>query len=209
LQRHKCRWRVADSRIAYGFNLALIALFSEDLMVSADLHIEVRKSVFGVFHKTYVKSATPTSYTYRPGQILMTAFDYLEHFKDINSDKELYEDKIAGSQAFYQLGKKLENQDLATALIWYCRAADSGNIAAMLRLGRLLENVESDVASMWYMRAADAGDSRAMLKLGEIAEDEGHRRQARFWYRKAAGAGNPRARQALMRVHPLRQFFRY
>jgi TPR repeat protein len=188
LQKRKCSWRVADSRIAYDFNPALIALFSEDLTVAASLHIEVRKRVLGVFHRTYGKSATPTWYKYRPGQFLMTAFDYVEYSKGIGSDKELYEDRISGSRAFYQLGKNLENQDLPKAKIWYRRAADAGNIAAMLRLAEWSEEREPAEAEKWYRRAAKAGHTDALIKLGDLKRRHDPVR-ARVWYLQAADIG--------------------
>jgi TPR repeat protein len=189
LQRHNCSWRVADSQIAYDFNPALIAQFAQTLMVSASLHIEVHKSVLGVFHKTYGTSATPMSYMYRSGQALMTAFDYLEHFKELKADTDLYQNRIAGSQAFYRLAQKHEGQDAAMAKIWYKRAADAGNVAAMMRLAeRAEERDQTAEAEKWYQRAAAAGHTDAMIRLGNLTQQR-DQTEAEMWYQMAAKAG--------------------
>jgi hypothetical protein len=67
LMHHECWWRVADTKIAYGFNPSLLVQFPAvfEFRVAASLHVEVRKRVLGVFHKTYAKSALPRTYVLR------------------------------------------------------------------------------------------------------------------------------------------------
>jgi len=64
-----CSWRISDSEMAYGFRPSAVVGThgTEGLTVTAELHVEVRKRVLGVFHKTYGKSATPRRYVMEPG----------------------------------------------------------------------------------------------------------------------------------------------
>ena len=61
----ECGWRVGDPTIAYGFTPAVIfgANQGAGVLVEAHLHVEVRKRILGVFHKTYFKSAEPRVYS--------------------------------------------------------------------------------------------------------------------------------------------------
>jgi hypothetical protein len=66
-----------------------------------------------------------------------------------------------------QLLEQAENGDEAES--WYRRAADAGNINAMVRLGQLSEQVQDRRgAESWYRRAADAGSQRAIERLKAI-----------------------------------------
>jgi TPR repeat protein len=55
---------------------------------------------------------------------------------------------------------------------WYERAAQAGDVGAMVNLGILLADQldppESDEARRWYGRAADAGDAVARARLDEL-----------------------------------------
>lgn len=64
-----CTWRISDSEMAYGFRPSAVVGThgTEGLTVTAELHVEVRKRVLGVFHKTYGKSAVPRRYVMEPG----------------------------------------------------------------------------------------------------------------------------------------------
>ena len=73
--------------------------------------------------------------------------------------------------------------DVTRAEEWYQRAADAGNVRAMVNLGGLLmeRGGEGDVARAeeWYRRAADSGDPRfapyASNALARIRRDFGPR----------------------------------
>lgn len=89
LQRHNYSWRISDSAIAYNFNPVLVAQIDahEALNISAVLHVEVQKSVFGVFRKSYGRFASPVWYRYDPGQELVTAFDYGKELRGIDRQR--------------------------------------------------------------------------------------------------------------------------
>jgi TPR repeat protein len=73
---------------------------------------------------------------------------------------------------------------------WYRKAADAGDVAAMVNLGVLLRKQgKEDQAMQWYRKAADAGDADAMFNLGAMLAEQGEEDQAVQWYRKAADAG--------------------
>lgn len=76
------------------------------------------------------------------------------------------------------------------AVQWYRKAADAGNVAAMVSLGALLRKQDKeDQAMQWYRKAADAGDATAMANVGALLAEQGEEDQAMQWYRKAADAG--------------------
>lgn len=73
---------------------------------------------------------------------------------------------------------------------WYRKAADAGNVEAMVSLGALLRKQgKEDQAMQWYRKAADAGDADAMVNVGVLLAEQGEKDQAVQWYRKAADAG--------------------
>jgi len=198
MQPH-CHWLVADTKIAYNFNPALIAQFSKSrtLTIYAALRVDVRKRVFGVFHKTYGKNASPMWYEYKAGQSAMIGSGYREQQPRSAREYVWPEEKarerevlrlmvakgIGGGESMYMLGQ-LEGSK------WYHRAADAGNVDAMVKLGQLAEQAQHrDKAENWYRRAADAGNVDAMVKLGQLAEQAQHRDKAENWYRRAADAG--------------------
>jgi tetratricopeptide (TPR) repeat protein len=76
------------------------------------------------------------------------------------------------------------------AVQWYRKAADAGNVAAMVSLAALLKKQgKEDQAMQWYRKAADAGDADAMVNVGVLLAEQGEKDQAVQWYRKAADAG--------------------
>ncbi len=76
------------------------------------------------------------------------------------------------------------------AVQWYRKAADTGDVAAMVSLGALLRKQgKEDQAMQWYRRAADAGDADAMVNVGVLLAAQGEEDQAVQWYRKAVDAG--------------------
>ena len=75
------------------------------------------------------------------------------------------------------------------AVLWYRKAADAGDAAAMVNLGTLLaERGEEDQAEQWYRKAADAGDAAAMVNLGALLAERGEEDQSVQWYRRATDA---------------------
>jgi hypothetical protein len=63
-QTRVCTWRVSDSEMAYEFQPSIVVATTpgEGLTLTAELHVEVRKRILGVFHKTYGKSARAQRY---------------------------------------------------------------------------------------------------------------------------------------------------
>jgi hypothetical protein len=76
-QKHECRWTVTDPGMARGFQSAVVAQSraGERLCVIAHLHIEVRKRMFGIVHKTYGKSAIPFCYVHDPSTHTLDGFE--------------------------------------------------------------------------------------------------------------------------------------
>ncbi len=69
---------------------------------------------------------------------------------------------------------------------WYRKAADAGDVTAMISLGALLRKQgKKDQAMQWYRKAANAGDADAMVSLGALLAEQGEEDQAAQWYRKA------------------------
>ena len=188
VQRHNCSWRVADSRIAYGFNPALMAQFSHTLTATISLHVEIRKRILGIFYKTYAKSARPMTYTYRTGQALMTAYDYAKRIKEAGLE-EVFESGAKGSEAFYELGKRLEEHNPSGAEAWFLRAAEAGNVAAMVRLAQRNGRENRIEAIKWYTLAAESGHTGAMIMLGDLTRQQDEPAVAESWYQRAANEG--------------------
>jgi TPR repeat protein len=101
----------------------------------------------------------------------------------------------------YELGQGTP-QDFAEALLWYRKAADSGNAKAQVGLGSLYydgRGVPQDraEAARWYRLAAEQGMARAEYDLGYmyyygqgVAQD---RAEANRWIRNAADQGDENA----------------
>ena len=85
------------------------------------------------------------------------------------------------------LGQQGEEEQ---AVQWYRKAADSGDVAAMVNVGALLRKQgKEDQAMQWYRKAADAGNADAMFNLAALLAQQGEEDQAEQWYRKAVDAG--------------------
>lgn len=59
-------------------------------------------------------------------------------------------------------------RDPGEAEAWYRRAADAGDVEAMVRLGRLLEDWDRREAGRWYQKAAASGDQSAKRCLKRL-----------------------------------------
>lgn len=78
------------------------------------------------------------------------------------------------------------------------RAAESGDVEAMVRLGGMYLNCEESTdpreAAKWFRKAAELGHAGAMAELGKLYEEGRgvlmNARKAVQWYRKAAELGN-------------------
>jgi hypothetical protein len=76
------------------------------------------------------------------------------------------------------------------AEFWYRRAAEGGDVAAMVELGSVLRRrKEYDEAGRWYHQAADRGSIGALSNLGMLHHERGELDDAERWYRKAIDAG--------------------
>ncbi|WP_328610743.1 serine/threonine-protein kinase [Amycolatopsis sp. NBC_00345] len=76
------------------------------------------------------------------------------------------------------------------AEFWYRKAAESGDVAAMVELGSVLRlRKEYDGAGRWYREAADRGSIGALSNLGLLHHERGELDDAERWYRKAIDAG--------------------
>jgi TPR repeat protein len=96
---------------------------------------------------------------------------------------------IVGSET---LSRFLNDVSEPTAVSWFRKAADLGDVTAMIRLGmmyRVGHGVQKDdaVAVNWFRKAADLGDVTAMITLGMMEKNDV---QAVIWFRMAAKAGD-------------------
>ena len=103
-------------------------------------------------------------------------------------------------------GDDENKQDIAQALQWYHKAAEAGNVEAMLELADFYRDTEGWVnedangiegdateAAKWYRKAAEAGNIEAQLNLADLYRDgrgvEKDLAEMVKWYRKAAEQG--------------------
>ncbi len=99
----------------------------------------------------------------------------------------------------YETGKGVP-QDYNEAVGWYTRAADLGNIKAMLKMAVIqregLPGINPDLASStaWLQRAAEAGSVPAMLELGRAYRSgigvAPNAQEAAKWFEGAAAGGS-------------------
>jgi TPR repeat protein len=73
---------------------------------------------------------------------------------------------------------------------WVGRAADAGNLHAMVVEADLLERPDRQRAERLAGQAAERGDPAAMLYLGRLLAGDGNRGAARDWYTRLAGQGD-------------------
>lgn len=92
------------------------------------------------------------------------------------------------------------------ALQWFLKAADQGDVNALLQVGLMFDfgqGVEQSFSEAlhWYMQAAEQGDKRAMYLIGHMHDfGEGmpiDRGTAMFWYLKSAHLGYANAQYAV------------
>ena len=118
-------------------------------------------------------------------------------FENIKFDKK-YSD-IANPDNFLVIAKKYFNQNnYSDAVKWFRKAADLGNVEAMLSLGMCYiggKGVKQDDVEVmkWLRKAAELGDAFAMEMLASgysngkgVKKDD---KEAAVWYRKAAEQG--------------------
>jgi TPR repeat protein len=88
------------------------------------------------------------------------------------------------AQAMYALGGILyQQQNLTEAEQWWRKAAEQGNVEAVL------SETDPNEAVTWLTRAAAHGHELAMHNLGYIAYQRGATEEALDWYLKAAQRG--------------------
>jgi TPR repeat protein len=73
---------------------------------------------------------------------------------------------------------------------WVGRAADAGNLHAMVVEADLLERADRQRAERLAGQAAERGDPAAMLYLGRMLAGDGNRAAARDWYTRLADRGD-------------------
>ena len=107
-------------------------------------------------------------------------------------------DRFCFTKAMYRRGEGV-TQNWQRAIIWYRKAAVSGNVAAMHWLGRIYGGQEdyppdSERAAQWLKLAANEGDMQSQCSLGVCyIKGDGVDRDARlgaYWYRMAADQGD-------------------
>jgi TPR repeat protein len=73
---------------------------------------------------------------------------------------------------------------------WVARAADAGQLHAMVVEADLLERTDRQRAERLAGQAAERGDTAAMLYLGRLLAGDGNRAAARDWYTRLADQGD-------------------
>lgn len=123
------------------------------------------------------------------------------------------------AEAQYQLGLKYADKESPfknhkKAFHWFLKAAENGNVTAMLRVATLYytglgcggKNTAKE--QYWYRRAMDAGSEKAIICLaealdhgyfdhGKIGKNEQEKAEAILLYKKAAELGYSKASKAL------------
>ena len=181
---------------------------SAEFKVLAELHVEVRKRVFGVWHRTYGKSADSMWYQYHPGQSVMPAFNFLEaeepHMSGTYTSR-LRQLMYAGSywlrraanagipDAMCIIARDYEDQDrFNEAKPLYERAAVLGHYSAPWLPRNIKINKESWERQYRLRMAAESGSTDAMIHLANTLQDASWPgpNEAERWLRKAAKADN-------------------
>ena len=113
------------------------------------------------------------------------------------------------SAAYVKIAMEFErNRNFSAALHWYEKAADLGNIDAMMDAGALYEcdigaTQNYSLAMRWFQTASSRGDSDAMYDIGQLYQYgrgvPSDNSQALLWYKASAGGGNPAAISLLKR----------
>ena len=90
----------------------------------------------------------------------------------------------------YQYGKGIP-KDLDKAKEWYEKAAEKGNVDAMVNLGALYyEQRDKTKTIEWYEKAAEKGNDWAMFSLGVLYSKQRDYAKAIEWSEKAVEKGN-------------------
>lgn len=109
--------------------------------------------------------------------------------------------KAMGDMLYSGWGKQV-NKNFSEALLWYKRAANSGNIEAKYNAGVMYEQGQGTAADMeraykWYRSAAEQGHMMAQFNLANmISKGMGvarNNQEAFRWYLRAAEQGDPEA----------------
>jgi TPR repeat protein len=122
-------------------------------------------------------------------------------------------DKVAQfllGRAYYSGSDGLPRDEI-TAMPWFRKAADQGQVNAQTYLGYMYEEgrgVKKDEAQAveWYRKAAEQGERNAQRNLGMMyADGRGgltkSDTEAVNWYRKAAEQGDPSAQNSLGQMY--------
>jgi TPR repeat protein len=100
---------------------------------------------------------------------------------------------LGRDDAMQRLGYLLKERDTDRSRYWTAKAAEHGNVKAMLVVGRLATksgNIDDGVR--WFDKAAHLGDTNAMFLLGRLLESR-DRAKGVYWTERAAELGNTQA----------------
>ena len=132
------------------------------------------------------------------GQFDLALNDYIKVLDYADADDEVRSYTWNNIANVYYYGKK----DFASAVEFYKKAANVGNLASMNSLGvcyGFAKGVEKDPQQSleWYTKAAEGGYGNAMLNLGMMYQNgwgiDTDLEQAKNWYEKATEQNVPRA----------------
>lgn len=214
LFRHECSWRIADPHLEYDFQPAIVMQHhaEPEIRILAELHVEVRKKMFGVWHRTYGKSAEAMLYVYRPDCPVISAFDYVHKLavtQSLSGTAQRYERGDDASAALHHLGRLIEETHADG--IPFTVKADGYSISGFLQdhEGRGERGFGAqDSFGVWYLRAAEAGNLEAMRDLGRVYEAQGSFDNAKYWYQRAAELGDAYATECLRNVEGNRERYK-
>ena len=85
------------------------------------------------------------------------------------------------------------SKDNAVAINMYQKAAEGGNISAMLNLGILLTNQNREESYKWLTKAAEAGKVDALTTLGRMYYNDKRYDDSEVWLKKAVAEDNTEA----------------
>ena len=96
----------------------------------------------------------------------------------------------------YQHGLGVERSD-ERAREWFVKAADLGNMKAMIELGNMTASSEPETALSWYHQAAELGSKDAQFFIAGVYRQQGRCTEADSWLRRAAMQGHGKANEQL------------
>lgn len=106
------------------------------------------------------------------------------------------------------------SENVETAIYWFQKAAENGNVRAQLSLGMIFSDPSGDFcdykkAVEWYKKAADQGLSEAQFMTGLMYEHgQGvlhDSQKAIEWYKKAAKQGHAQAQKNIDKINEQQQ----